>query len=85
MTTTERNTQMSNTRSSRLVSLTETAWRTGLASDPDTLSQYLERENDDALVMTSRGVRVDIERLVSEEPAAFTLPVVEFIGDRVLG
>jgi len=85
MTTTERTTHMNNARTSRLVSLTETAWRTGLASDPEMLSQYLEKENDDALVMTSRGVRVDIERLVSDEPATFTLPVVEFIGDRVLG
>lgn len=76
---------MSNTKATRLVSLTETAWRTGLAADPEALSQYLEQENDDALVMTSKGVRVDIERLVSDEPATVTLPVVEFIGDRVLG
>ena len=81
----ERNIKMSDTKSSRLVSLNETAWRTGLASDPESLSQYLEKENDEALVMTSRGVRVDIERLVSDETTSFTLPIIEFIGDRVLG
>lgn len=76
---------MKNPNGNRLVSLSETVWRTGLATDPETLSQYLENENDDALVMTSRGVRVDIDRLVSGEATKLDLPVVEVIGERVLG
>lgn len=74
-----------NSNANRLVSLTETAWRTGLASDAETLSQYLEKENDDALVMTSRGVRVDIDLLVSGETTGVILPTVEILGSRTLG
>jgi hypothetical protein len=72
------------TATSRYVSPSETAWRTGLAGDGETLCAYLEHEHGDALVMTSRGVRVDISLLVSEEQVDVSLPDVQIVGERKL-
>jgi hypothetical protein len=73
-----------NTTTNRFVTPSETAWRTRLAGDGDELCSLLEQEYGDALVMTSRGVRVDFSQLITDEQVDVILPDVQILRERKL-
>ena len=65
-----------------LVSVGEALWRTGWDLDRAGFMARLEADYPDALVMTGKGVRVDLIQLLSASPArvTVTLPPVSVLG-----
>jgi hypothetical protein len=60
----------------------EALWRTGWNLDRAAFMAQVEREHPDALVMTSKGVRVDLLHLLvgSAQTGAVVLPTLAVVG-----
>jgi hypothetical protein len=65
-----------------LVSVGEALWRSGWDLDRAGFMTRLENQHPDALVMTGKGVRVDLIQLLGKpnEATAVTLPSVSVLG-----
>jgi hypothetical protein len=64
--------------------LTETSWRTNLGSTPEKVQEAIDFTNPDALVMTSKGIRVEFDSLIGESVERIIIPEITILGTRIL-